>query len=259
MANVQIPEVHESDLEVPEEAPPPSRALFDVLSLSEPLNIDTALLGPLEAFMASIEVGTQLVLDGPVWKQEPGSGWTSETVRDLTVLVARRTDPAEGDVMLLCHVQGSEVVWAVQEAFVLRGGARILNVSPPVVEEQPPVVEESPQVVEESPQVPEEQTPPEPTPLADSAPVKKRRTRKPAKVSQEEFLTLAQEYLDKKMVLDQAMNDFETFISKNLKTFSSMVDEFGSDGLLQIKNMVVQISQDSESEEPADLLSIRTV
>ena len=252
MANVQIPEVHESDLEVPEEAPPPSRALFDVLSLSEPLNIDTALLGPLEAFMASIEVGTQLVLDGPVWKQEPGSGWTSETVRDLTVLVARRTDPAEGDVMLLCHVQGSEVVWAVQEAFVLRGGARILNVSPPVVEEQPPVVEESPQV-------PEEQTPPEPTPLADSAPVKKRRTRKPAKVSQEEFLTLAQEYLDKKMVLDQAMNDFETFISKNLKTFSSMVDEFGSDGLLQIKNMVVQISQDSESEEPADLLSIRTV
>ena len=252
MANVQIPEVHESDLEVPEEAPPPSRALFDVLSLSEPLNIDTALLGPLEAFMASIEVGTQLVLDGPVWKQEPGSGWTSETVRDLTVLVARRTDPAEGDVMLLCHVQGSEVVWAVQEAFVLRGGARILNVSPPVVEEQPPVVEESPQV-------PEEQTPPEPTPLADSAPVKKRRTRKPAKVSQEEFLTLAQEYLDKKMVLDQATNDFETFISKNLKTFSSMVDEFGSDGLLQIKNMVVQISQDSESEEPADLLSIRTV
>lgn len=252
MANVQIPEVHESDLEVPEEAPPPSRALFDVLSLSEPLNIDTALLGPLEVFMASIEVGTQLVLDGPVWKQEPGSGWTSETVRDLTVLVARRTDPAEGDVMLLCHVQGSEVVWAVQEAFVLRGGARILNVSPPVVEEQPPVVEESPQV-------PEEQTPPEPTPLADSAPVKKRRTRKPAKVSQEEFLTLAQEYLDKKMVLDQATNDFETFISKNLKTFSSMVDEFGSDGLLQIKNMVVQISQDSESEEPADLLSIRTV
>ena len=202
--------------------------------------------------MASIEVGTQLVLDGPVWKQEPGSGWTSETVKDLTVLVARRTDPAEGDVMLLCHVQGSEVVWAVQEAFVLRGGARILNVSPPVVEEQPPVVEESPQV-------PEEQTPPEPTPLADSAPVKKRRTRKPAKVSQEEFLTLAQEYLDKKMVLDQATNDFETFISKNLKTFSSMVDEFGSDGLLQIKNMVVQISQDSESEEPADLLSIRTV
>ena len=252
MANVQIPEVRESDLEVPEEAPPPSRALFDVLSLSEPLNIDTALLGPLEVFMASIEVGTQLVLDGPVWKQEPGSGWTSETVKDLTVLVARRTDPAEGDVMLLCHVQGSEVVWAVQEAFVLRGGARILNVSPPVVEEQPPVVEESPQV-------PEEQTPPEPTPLADSAPVKKRRTRKPAKVSQEEFLTLAQEYLDKKMVLDQATNDFETFISKNLKTFSSMVDEFGSDGLLQIKNMVVQISQDSESEEPADLLSIRTV
>ena len=113
--------------------------------------------------------------------------------------------------------------------------------------------------MEESPQVPEEQTPPEPTPLADSAPVKKRRTRKPAKVSQEEFLTLAQEYLDKKMVLDQATNDFETFISKNLKTFSSMVDEFGSDGLLQIKNMVVQISQDSESEEPADLLSIRTV
>lgn len=81
--------------------------------------------------MTSVPLGSAVMLDGPTWWQNPGTGaWESSVASKLPVQVVTKEVSGQGDVMLICRAEGGSALWSVQEAQVISGAVKLLKLAP---------------------------------------------------------------------------------------------------------------------------------
>ena len=89
-----------------------------------------------------IPVGSELMLNGAVWWQDPATlAWAQATAVETRVRVSgREVQEAAAVVFLMCRGEGSEVLWSVEESRILAGEMEILHLPSGAVPAPSPVM-----------------------------------------------------------------------------------------------------------------------
>jgi hypothetical protein len=172
---------------------------------------------------------------------------------------------SNGDMMLLCQVDGSAAIWAVQLAHALSGAVTILLVAPPLPSGTPEafsqvsmgctVESEAPrEICDEPERADQEDLERQRLAAAEEKRVLEMEERKRVVEAEQqkrndlaECRLRASTYIEKQEAHNLVQRDFESFSSAYTKHFKDCIQKYGSEGSLEVEGFVVQISDDFES------------